>query len=155
MVIGPSVIRFTHCLVKLISDYRLKNIWCSFLQHTVVDHSCWYKQIFQGLSIPWCQHNFPASSSTNHKMSVSIWLLNWHAKKAYEREKVALVIHLLADEKKNLFDNCIWWWQNELKKTKKYHQLGTSIKVSKPVCQCVPIFDTMNTECVTWEWSGY
>lgn len=107
MVIGPSVIRFTHCLVKLISDYRLKNIWCSFLQHTVVDHSCWYKQIFQGLSIPWCQHNFPASSSTNHKMSVSIWLLNWHAKKAYEREKVALVIHLLADEKKKLFDNCI------------------------------------------------
>lgn len=103
MVIGPSVIRFTHCLVKLISDYRLKNIWCSFLQHTVVDHSCWYKQIFQGLSIPWCQHNFPASSSTNHKMSVSIWLLNWHAKKAYEREKVALVIDLLADEKKKPF----------------------------------------------------
>lgn len=81
-------------------------------------------------------------------MSVSIWLLNWHAKKAYEREKVALVIHLLADEKKTFSITAYDDGKMSLK-NKKYHQLGTSIKVSKPVCQCVPIFDTMNTECVT------
>lgn len=132
MVIGPSVIRFTHCLVKLISDYRLKNIWCSFLQHTVVDHSCWYKQIFQGLSIPWCQHNFPASSSTNHKMSVSIWLLNWHAKKAYEREKVALVIHLLADEKKTFSITAYDDGKMSLKKTKNITSL-------EPQSQCANV----------------
>lgn len=116
--------------------YRLKNIWCSFLQHTVVDHSCWYKEIFQGLSIPWGQHNFPASSSTNHKMSVSIWLLNWHAKKAYEREKVALVIHLLADEKKTFSITAYDDGKMSLKKQKisPAWNLHQSLKASVPMC---------------------